>query len=160
MRGGGAHGRPHDVLDLGLATLAALGDEPDVALDGDPDHHVQPVTPRRVEEPERRHGVGAHGVEAGRRHQCEIALDDVGGGHLAAVRLWTKRAVGDAADVELLIPDEQELATHARRRSGSSGRGSRRVRCRCNLRDFEYLPPQGAVERSSKQIHRQFMISD
>ena len=49
MRGGGAHGRAHDVLDLGLATLPALGDEPDVALDGDPDHHVKPVTPRRVE---------------------------------------------------------------------------------------------------------------
>src|SRR5439155_21654134 len=51
----------------------------------------------------RGHRIGADRVDPIRRHQGQIPLDDLGLGDLAAVGAGAKRAVGDAADVELFV---------------------------------------------------------
>ena len=131
--GRGAHAGAHQRLDVGGVLL--VGEEPNVALDRQADHDTQAVACRCVEQPARRHRIGADRVDPMRRHQSEVLLDNVGLGDLAAVGAAPERAVGDAADVELFVADVEELA--ARGQPAQSGRGGLRLRWGCarGLRD-------------------------
>jgi hypothetical protein len=79
---------------------------------GQADHDAQAVPLRQVQEPARRHGARADGVQAVGRHLREVALDDVGAVVLAAIRVGAERPVRDAAHVEFLIAEVNELAPH------------------------------------------------
>src|SRR5882762_9355907 len=82
----------------------------------------------RVQEPDGRHGIEADGVEAIRGHRGEIPLDHVGLGYLGSVCPRSERSVGHAADVELLVADEEKLAVDAWPSCGlNNGSGSRKT---------------------------------
>jgi hypothetical protein len=74
------------------------------------DHDAQAVPLRRVQEPTRRLSIRADAVEAVGRHRREVVRDDVGAVVLAAIRLGAEGIVRDAADVEYLIAEVDELA--------------------------------------------------
>ena len=81
---------------------------------GQADHNVKAVPPRGVQEPARRHGVGADRVQAVRRHQSEVPLDNFRVPVLVAAYTGTKGSVGRAANVELVLAQMYELASHVR----------------------------------------------
>jgi hypothetical protein len=66
-------------------------------------HDVEAMPARGVQEPARRHGVGANRVQAVGRHSGEVPLDGARFGVVISVRTGAKRSVGDAADVELIL---------------------------------------------------------
>ena len=116
-----AHLCGHQRLHVGRAL--PVDQVPDVLLGGESDHDAEAVALRDVQERAWRHRMGdAHGVDAGRRHLAEVAL------HLREVLVLIplgvgrERAVGDAADVELLVPDEQELPANVWPRRRLNGR--------------------------------------
>src|SRR5207248_1516325 len=74
----------------------------------------QLVLDGEVEEPARRHRVGADGVDVVRRHLREVPCDTSRVVELAALLVGTEGPVGDAADVQLLVADVEELARSAR----------------------------------------------
>src|SRR5258705_9368987 len=124
MAGGGADAGAYDLLDVG--SLLLFCEEPDVTLHREADHDAQAMTLCCVQEPDGWHGIEADGVEAIRGHRGEIPLDYVGLGYLGSVRPRSERSVGHAADVELLVADEEKLAVDAWPSCGlNNGRGSR-----------------------------------
>src|SRR5207237_1126080 len=84
----------------------------------DPDHHSEPMPECGVEEPPGRSGIAAHRVEAAPGDQLEVALDRLRRAVASTVR--GERTVGDTLHIELLVPEEQELAA-----DGGSGRSLR-----------------------------------
>jgi hypothetical protein len=126
-----AHARADALLDG--SHESAIVQEGDVLLPGEPDQHAQVVLGRGVEQPLGRHGVRAHGVDPARRHGGEVGAHHVGRREQAGVVAATEGAVGDAAQQQLLVPREEELAAHAqaiqcrpaalRRGCGSQRRG-------------------------------------
>jgi hypothetical protein len=67
----------------------------------------------KVEQPARRDGIRANGVEPVRRHQGEVSSDDRRGGIELSLSPWTERPIRCAADIELRVAGEEELATRA-----------------------------------------------
>ena len=92
------------------------------------DHDAQAVLRGEVEQPERRRRVGAHGVDPAGRHLREVLRHALEVGELLPVLVGPERAVGDAADVELLVAGVQELARRARSLTGAQSTG--RACCR------------------------------
>ena len=139
----GAHAGAHERVEVGCI-LAFVGEETDVALDGHAHHHPQTVTRGGVQQPARRHGVHAHGIESVRRHARKVPVDGVGLGHFAAVGARAKRPVCHAAEIELLVSDKEKLSPYGRRAFRRAGGGNgrwcdgRRGR-RCGGRDDECL---------------------
>ena len=85
----------------------------DVLRPGNARHHVQAVTGRAVQERERRHRVGAHGVQAGRGHHRKVAIDAVLWRELQAFRIGREGAVRHPTDEEATPIEFEELALHA-----------------------------------------------
>src|SRR5581483_7134287 len=78
-------------------------------LPRDSDEDPQAMLRRKVEQPNRRRCVGAHGVDVVGRHPTEVAVDDARLWKLIAGRIGPEAAVGDASDVELFGTGEQEF---------------------------------------------------
>ena len=106
----GAHGAA-DLRHQGLVV-----EEADVLRPRDGDQHAQPVLGGAVEEPARRHGEGAEAVHAELRHEPEVGLQRRLVGKGKAVPGDPERPVGDAAQVELVVAHEEELAPDGGRR--------------------------------------------
>ena len=105
---------------LDVRGAAAVDEISHVLLGREPDHDVQAVPRRNVEQRPGRHRVGnAHGVDAVRRHLGKVPLDLRDVVVFVALRIRLERAVGHAADGKLLVAEEEELAAHAR--AGSPG---------------------------------------
>ena len=150
QQGGVSRARPHAGPDQGLdvgGVSALVRQEPDVALHRKPDHDAQVVALRGVEQPARRHAIGADGVDPVRRHEREVPLHDGGLGDLSAVGAGAEGAVGHAPDVELFVPDEEELAPRAR---------PRRCRGRCvrALRSEEVCRGRDTAKRRASVWNR------
>lgn len=111
-----AHALAYPRLDRGGKRPAL--EKVDVLLPGDADHDAQPVPGCGVQQGGRRDGVGADGVDAVRGHRREVALDLLGRRKLAAGPVRAKRAVGDAAQGELLVARVEELPLDARATAG------------------------------------------
>ncbi len=79
---------PHLAADPGGDLARQLGpvEEGHVLLPGQASHHVQPMVPGQVEEPERRWDVGAQGVDADLGHRREVAADHPGEGNGSSPR--------------------------------------------------------------------------
>ncbi len=124
-----AHLRTHALLDR--ARAAAVVEKRDVLLPRQPDHHPQPVPLRRVQHSPRRRRVRADRVQPARAHVPEVPLHHSRGRVRLSIRARPERAVGDAADPQLLPAHEQVLATHARprRRRDRPDRLLRRSAC-------------------------------
>ena len=86
-----------------------------------PDHDAKALPLGKVEQPARRHVVGADGVHAVGRDLGKIALDNFRVRVRAAIPGGSKRPVGHAAHVELLLTDPNEFASHARPQPQASG---------------------------------------
>src|SRR4051794_7717857 len=109
-RGPGAGAGAPAPAPLAGAAPPALVEEGDVLLPREADEHRQPVRAGEVEQPARRHRVDAHRVDARRAHLREVAFDHVRRGIARPVRARRERAIGHAAQVELLSPAEQVFA--------------------------------------------------
>ena len=99
-------------------------EEADVLGPGDGHQDAQPVLRCPIEQPARRHGERPQRVGAQLCHEPEVGLENALAREGKAVIRGSERAVRHAADVELMIADEEELAAdgdgHAiERRSGS-----------------------------------------
>ena len=110
MAAAGLHPCSYRGADLVLDRGAV--EEGDVLRPRQADQHLEPGGVSPVQQPDRRHGEDAQRVDAGARHQREIALDDVALGKLRAVAAFGERAVGDALDEMLHIAGEEEFALH------------------------------------------------
>ena len=75
--------------------------------------HLEPRRRRGVEEPYRRHGEHAHGVDARGLHQRKVARHDGGFGERGAVAAGRERPVGHALEVMLVRAGAEELAVDA-----------------------------------------------
>ena len=124
MTGRRAHAGADQLFYVGSILL--VGEEPDVALHRQADEDSQIVALGGVEQPGRRHAIGPEAVDPVLRHERTVPLDDLGLGNLAAVRTRAKRAVGDAAHVELRIAEEEKLAAHRGRCDGNRDWGNPR----------------------------------
>src|SRR5207249_4319758 len=151
MTGAGADPLPNsgdDFLDL-----ARFVQEGHVLSPVEADHDPEPVLQGHVQKPTWRTRVDPYDVETVRRHEGEIPCDHLRIQALLAVVVDEERAVADAPDPELLLPDVQELP--ADRRAADDQRpfdGD----CRCDLghvhHSFETdktLAESGAIPRSS-----------
>ena len=78
------------------------------------DHHPQAVAQRHVEQPARRHRVGAHRVDAGGGHRAEVRVDAIAVAVRRSVLPGREGPVGDAREPQALRPDGEELAVGAR----------------------------------------------
>ena len=77
------------------------------------DHHAQAVFGREVKQPNRRHRVGAHDVDAGSRHRTEVHCDRIGSSVLAVFGGRSEGAVGDAVHDHRGLAYEERLAFRA-----------------------------------------------
>jgi hypothetical protein len=123
VAGDGLHGAAHQVGKIRSA--GAVDQVAEVALHGEPDHHLEPLLLGGVEQPGGRDRVGAQRVDAAGRHQREVLLDHDALGELVAVLERAEGAVGDAADEEGLVSAAQELAVgpDSSRAFGEDGTG-------------------------------------
>jgi hypothetical protein len=112
MAGAGGHGRPHALDDRGRS--ATLVEEGDMVLPGQTYEDPDPVLRCQVEQPARRHGVRANGVEAGGSHGDEVGGDLFLCAVLMAPLVGCKGAIGHAAQPEALLADGQKLAVNSR----------------------------------------------
>src|SRR5262245_48012007 len=86
-----------------------------IVLGAQPHHDVQSMALGGVQQCAGRHGVwDANGVEIVPRHLREVPLDDGEIVVLATLGIRPERPVGDAAHPQLLVADEEELATRPR----------------------------------------------
>ena len=139
--GAGAHTGAHALLDVvGAATVV---EECDVLFPRQAHHHAQTVARGGVEQPGRRHGIAAHRVDAVLLHGREVGFERgvfrVVVAQHRGIGTRTEGAVGHAAQVELGVACEEELAAHAHRHghrridqcsSRERGNGCRRDACR------------------------------
>ncbi len=129
MASAGAHLRANQIGDVG-GVAATVDQEPDVLLGAEPDHHVQPASGRQVEQRPRRHRVrNPDRVDPGGGHQGEVALDHPEVVILTTLGVRREGAIRDAADAQLGVADEEELAAYARPRGRGQGAGDG-LRCR------------------------------
>ena len=91
-----------------------------------------------VEQPERRHREHPDGVDAGFGHQCEIGIDHLVVRELRPMTALWERAVSDALDEVLFVPDKKEFALHPDRRGSVKLCCCRRKRFRNNLFGFDH----------------------
>jgi hypothetical protein len=94
--------RPHGVSRprANLAHHLPVAEEGDVLAPGHPDHDLEAVTQRRVEQRRLGHGVDAYGIHPGLRHQGEVTVDLLQWGKLGTVRVGGEGAIGDTLDQE------------------------------------------------------------
>ena len=111
MPGAGAHLGTHQFLDVRGAVC--VGQEANLPFQRQADHDPERVPLRNVEEPEWRHAVRANRVQTIGRHLREVLLDNIRVGIFAIILKWTKRSVGDTADIQFLIAAEEKFAMHA-----------------------------------------------
>ena len=86
-------------------------------------HDSKTIAQSDVEQPDWRRLVNSDGVYAIGRHTGEITFDFAEVGELFAVRIRTKRSVGHAPNVELLVSDKDEFPSGARPEIGAGPRG-------------------------------------
>src|SRR5207245_2743091 len=108
----GAHPPPDSCGDF--LDLARVVHECHVLSPVEADHDPKPVLQGHVQEPARRTRVDPHHVETVRGHEGEIPCDHLRIQALLAVVADEERAITDASDPELLIPDVQELPADRR----------------------------------------------
>ena len=65
---------------------------------------------RNIQQPARRHCVGANCVQAVCRHQSKILLDNFWIVALVAILVETECSIGDAANIQLFITGKDEFA--------------------------------------------------
>ena len=104
MAGAGAYALAYAAYDRGYA--AGRIKERNVLFPRQAHHDPQAMPVCRVQQPARRYGVDAHGIDAVGSHQGEIPVDDFQRMVLAAVRLRLKRAVCHTPHVEFLFAGE------------------------------------------------------
>jgi hypothetical protein len=110
MPSAGAHAVSHPPLDrLGPIRLIK---ERDVLFPWQPDHHPQVVLLGSIEQPPWRHRVAADRIDAVRGHEREVGVQFVVNGIVVAAFLRRERPVCHAADPQLLVACEHELAGH------------------------------------------------
>jgi hypothetical protein len=110
---GGVVGEGADgAADVDGDAVAAVGVvvEGDVLFPGESAEDAEVVACGGVEEPAGWGCVGAEGVDAVGVHGGEVVFDDVGFGEEFVRGVAGEGAVGDAAEVELLVATPQELA--------------------------------------------------
>ena len=107
MSGTGTHSGTHQSLDVRGSFL--VGKEPDIPFHGHAHPDVQAVPLGGVEKPARRHCVSADRVQTVCCHQGEVLLDNLRAGILGAILTRAKCPISDAADVQLLVSDENEF---------------------------------------------------
>jgi hypothetical protein len=95
--------------------LAAV-EEAHVLRPGNRHQHAEPVRRGAVEQPAGRHRERPQAVDPRLAHERQVALDQRLGREREPVPGGGERPVGDAAQVELAIADEEELAADRRRR--------------------------------------------
>jgi len=95
-----------------------------------------------VEQPGRRHGVRAHGVDASLRHRREVVGDEAGVVKLIAPLVGREGPVRDAAEVQLLPADLDELPGCANAQPGLAA-----TMPPCGLLDTNPGHPQCAASR-------------
>jgi hypothetical protein len=128
MTGTGTHLCTHERFDIRGAFL--VDEEADVPLGRKAHHDAKPVPLRGVEQWARRRGENSDSVQSIRRHLSEISLHNFEFGKLVSVYVRHKRPVRDAANVQLLVTDEEELAvnTWASARTGYTQKRVRETR--------------------------------
>jgi len=113
-----AHVRSDDCTHVGGGP--AVVEISDVAFGRQTHHHFESLRLRRVEQPARRSGVSADRVDASRGHCRKVARDDFSTRELVTVFIGCEGPIRRAANVELLVPIEQELAAGMQTRAAVS----------------------------------------
>jgi hypothetical protein len=108
VAGAGGHGGAHAVLDDDGQPRVI--EEGDVLLPRNPDHDPQALPVSRLQQPRRRHGIGADRVETLGRDPLQVALDLLPVVELVAGVIRPEGAVGDPAHPERLAPDRRSTS--------------------------------------------------
>src|SRR4029453_17173529 len=96
--------------DLGEGFLP-VDEEAEILFGRQPHDDPETIPPGGLQQGARRHRVrDTNGVDPVRRHVREVPLNHVEVVVLAPTRIWAKRPVADAANVELRGTHEEELA--------------------------------------------------
>jgi hypothetical protein len=98
---------------LDRAGTSPIVEEGHVLLPGDAHHDVETVVVGEVQQPQGRDRVGPHRVHAARAHRGEVAIDRVRTRILGAVLAAPEGPVCDPSEVQLLVPEENELSAYA-----------------------------------------------
>src|SRR5207244_4058341 len=122
-----ARSNPGPDPSLDLFDPARLVEESHMLAPVESDHDPELVLPRRIQEPTRRRGVDAHDVEAARRHLRKVPLHRLRRETLLPVFVHVEGTIADAANPELLGPEEEELPLDCRTSLGELTR-SRNLR--------------------------------
>jgi hypothetical protein len=115
MVGASTDSGAHQCLDVRCTLL--VGQKADVTFHRQADHDVQAVPVRGVEQPAWRDGIRADDIDSVRGHPGKVPLHDLGTGELGTIVQRAKCPVGHTTKVQLILVEEDELATHARTRS-------------------------------------------
>ena len=105
--------------------------ECDGAFDRQADHDAKPVSLCGVQHPAWRRSICADAVDTVGRHQGEVPLHHRRGRELVSPIVGLESPVGDAANVEFLAADEDELASHAWAKGGREGPYRKIIRALC-----------------------------
>src|SRR5207253_4148238 len=98
----GGDGLPYLLLNRDIV------EKRDVLRPGQTNENLQAHPVSCIEQPDRRHREDPHGIDAGPRHQREIAVDRRGFRELSSVVPGRERAVSHAFDEMLLISGEEK----------------------------------------------------
>src|ERR1043165_9043399 len=112
MTSTGPHTSPHACLDAPGALFVI--EKGHMLFPGQTYHHPQTVALCRIEEPARRYGIRADGVQAALRHLGKVLLDGLGIMILIAISIGTKRPISDPPNPELVVPNEKKFPLHLR----------------------------------------------
>src|SRR5690242_1354474 len=77
-------------------------------------HHPQTVALCRIEEPARRYGIGADGVQTAVCYLGKVLLDGLGILILIAICIGTKRPISDTPNPEFFVPNEKKFPLYLR----------------------------------------------
>src|SRR5262245_62776509 len=108
--GPAANGGPYPCLDL--AGPPRIVKKRDVLFPGQPDHDAEPVHRSRIQDAERRDGIGPDGIQAVRGHGGEVGGHDRIGGVLLPFWTGSERPVRDAPDKKLYTTSVYRFSTN------------------------------------------------